>query len=183
MDIGTISRRYAIALYKYACNHKAEKRVYTGILALGKSYLQYPALQRTATNPILPRQKKEELLLLAAGKNVCKEFVTFIKLVVKQKREMFLPIICFSYQAIYRYEKKLLHLHIITAAPIGKSIQTQIAGKFEHFTHETADVETAIEPHIMGGYIVRWDTYRWDASVATRLKLIERELKNTAKTD
>lgn len=176
MDIGTITRRYAVALYKYACTHQQEKRAYDETLALCRSYMQYPALHRTIANPVLSKEKKEEVLCLAAGGDVSHEFRQFIRLVIRHKREMFLLIICIGYLIIYRQEKKLLHLHITTAVPVDKGIERQIVDKFERLTHETVDVETVVEPQIIGGCIIRWDTYRWDASVAARLRQIKKEL-------
>lgn len=183
MDVGTISRRYAIALYKYACKHKVEKHIYEETIALSKSYMQYPALRRTVDNPILPKEKKEKLLCLAAGGKISAEFIVFLRLIVSQKREMFLQIICYGYQAIYRHEKKLVHMYIITAVNIDKNLKAQIAEKFQRYMHEKIAIETIIDAGIIGGYIVRWDTYRWDVSIATRLKQIKEELTDTVKID
>lgn len=176
MDIGTITRRYAVALYKYACGHKQEKCVYAETIALCRSYMQYPALRRTVANPVLSKEKKMELLCMAAGGQISDEFKRFIWLVIQHKREIFLLIICVGYLIIYRDEKKLLHLHITTATPIDKSIETRIVDKFEQFTHETVDIETTVDTNIIGGYIIRWDTYRWDVSITTRLKQIKKAL-------
>lgn len=49
--------------------------------------------------------------------------------------------------------------------------------------HEKIAIETIIDAGIIGGYIVRWDTYRWDVSIATRLKQIKEELTDTVKID
>lgn len=183
MDIGTISHRYAAAFYKYAVKHGKEACVYKETQALSRSYTQYPALNRTVCNPVLPSGEKEKVLLLATGEEVCDEFRHFIRLVLRQKREQFLPIICLIYQQIYRKEKRLLHVDIITAVPIDKETEKQIIRKMEKLTDETVDVYTTVRPEILGGYVIHWDTYRWDASVATRLRQIKKELTDTVKID
>jgi len=183
MDIGTISRRYAVALYKFAIKHGKEKAIYTEAITLSKSYMQYPALRRTLTNPVLPAISKEKLLNLAVGGDMSDEFLKFIRLIIHQKREMFLQIICLIYQQIYRYEKKLLHVEITTAVAIDKKTEEHIVDKIEQITKETVDINTTVDPGIIGGYIIHWDTYRWDASVTTQLKQIKRELIDKVKIE
>ncbi|MDH6535462.1 F0F1 ATP synthase subunit delta [Parabacteroides sp. 52] len=177
MDRGTISRRYAIALYKYAQAHQKEKCIYDETLALSKSYVQYPAMKRTLASPVLPGKQKEELIVLSAGGNISEEFQTFIRLIIQQKREDFLQTICLSYQDIYRQEKKLLHVAITTAVPIDKKMEEKIVGRLEQLTAETVDIMNIVDPQIIGGYIMRWDTYRWDASITSQLRQIKQGLK------
>lgn len=107
MDLGIISRRYATALYMYAHKHGKEKEVYKSAFALSNSFLQYEALTRTLGSPVLPDEQKEKLLVLCSGKEVSEEFLNFIRLVIRQKREEFLWIISLMYQEIYRKERKL----------------------------------------------------------------------------
>jgi len=183
MDRGTISRRYAKALYMYAHEHGKERSIYESAVALSKSYLEYTALRRTLANPILAGEEKEKLIILAAGGEVSDEFRNFIRLVIKQKREDFLQMIGLSYQEIYRYEKKLLHVDIVTAVPIDKKTEKDIVDRLEQLTHETVDIASTVDPEIIGGYILRWDTYRWDASITSQLRQIKKDLKDSVKIE
>ena len=67
MDIGVISVRYARALLKSATDAKVEDSVYRQMQLLAKSYVEVPQLRQTIDNPMLPKGKKEALLLTAAG--------------------------------------------------------------------------------------------------------------------
>ncbi|MDH6358014.1 F0F1 ATP synthase subunit delta [Parabacteroides sp. PF5-9] len=183
MDTGTISRRYAVALYKYAHMHGKEKQIYDETLRLSKSYTQFEALRRTVANPVLSKAKKEEVLCLAAGGETSDEFLNFLRLIIRQKREFFLEIICLDYQAIYRNEHKLLHMQIVTAVPIDSATKEQLVKKLEQLTNETVDIDETVDPSIIGGYVIKWDTYRWDASTATRLRQIKKELTERVKMD
>jgi len=183
MDRGTISRRYATALYRYAYEHGKERVIYDTTLVLSNAYVQYPALKRTLASPILPGKEKEKLILLAAGGDVSTEFLNFVRLIIKQKREEFLQVICLGYQDIYRYEKRLLHVDIVTAIPIDKSTEKEIVEKLEKMTHETVDIVASVDPKIIGGYIIKWDTYRWDASITSQLKQIKKGLKDSVQIE
>ena len=77
MDIGVISVRYARALLKSATDAKIEQQVYAEMQQIAKSYIEVPQLRSTIDNPMLSKDKKEALLLTAAGKepsNLMKAF-------------------------------------------------------------------------------------------------------------
>lgn len=183
MNLGIISRRYATALYMYAHKHGKDKQIYKEAIKLSNSFLQFEALPRTLANPVLPAAQKEKLLVLCSGGEVSDEFLNFIRLVIRRKREEFLQVISLMYQDIYRKERKLLHVDIVTAVPIDKKTEKEIVDRLEQLTHETVDIVTTVDPEIIGGYIMRWDTYRWDASIRSQLRQIKKELKETVKIE
>ena len=87
MDIGVISVRYARALLKSATDQQLEATVYKEMMTVAKSYLEVPQLRQTIDNPMLSKDKKEVLLLTAAGPNPCALTKSFIQLVLREDRE------------------------------------------------------------------------------------------------
>ena len=59
--------RYARALLKSATDTKIEDKVYQDMMTLAKSYVEVPALRHTIDNPMLSKDQKEALLIVAAG--------------------------------------------------------------------------------------------------------------------
>lgn len=167
----------------YAHKHGQERSVYDSAVALSHSYLHYEALRRTLANPILAVEEKEKLIALASGNAVSDAFRHFVRLVIRQKREDFLQMICLSYQEIYRTEQKLLHVDIVTAVPIDQQTEKDIVDRLEQLTCETVDIASTVDPEIIGGYILRWDTYRWDASITSQLRQIKKDLKESIKIE
>ena len=47
----------------------------------------------------------------------------------------------------------------------------------ESKTHGTVEFNTEVDPNIIGGFILEYDTYRMDASVKTKLNTILNQLK------
>ena len=87
MDIGVISMRYARALLKSATDTKQEDMVYQNMITMAKSFVDVPALRHTIDNPMLSKDKKESLLLVAAGDKPSALTKAFIALVLKEDRE------------------------------------------------------------------------------------------------
>ena len=176
MDIGVISVRYARALLKSATDAKIEDAVYTEMQQLAKSYVEVPQLRFTIDNPMLSKNKKEELLLTAVGKKPSDLTKTFIQLVLKEDRESVMQFIANSYVTLYRQQKNVIRGRLITAAAVSPATEQKMRQMVEGKTNGTVEFESEVDPDIIGGFILEYDTYRMDASVKTKLNSILTQL-------
>ena len=177
MDIGVISVRYARALLKAALAAKQEEQVYGEMQTLAQSYVHVPELRFTINNPMLEKGKKENLLLTACGKNPSKLTSDFIHLVLQEGRESVLQFMANSYITLYRKQKNLISGRLITAAAVAPATEQKLRQMVESKTRGTVEFQTEINPEIIGGFVLEYDSYRMDASVKTKLKKILSELQ------
>ncbi len=177
MDIGVISVRYARALLKSATDAKIEDAVYTEMLQLAKSYVDVPQLRFTIDNPMLSKDDKEKLLLTAAGKKPSPLTKAFVQLVLKEDREGVMQFIANSYVTLYRQQKNVIRGRLITAAAVTPATEQKMRRMVESKTNGTVEFESEVNPDIIGGFILEYDTFRMDASVKTKLNSILNTLK------
>ena len=177
MDIGVISVRYARALLKSATDAKIEDAVYTEMQQLAKSYVDVPQLRFTIDNPMLSKDDKEKLLLTAVGKKPSPLTKTFIQLVLKEDRESVMQFIANSYVTLYRQQKNVIRGRLITAAAVTPATEQKMRRMVESKTNGTVEFETEVNPDIIGGFILEYDSYRMDASVKSQLNSILNTLK------
>ena len=177
MDIGVISVRYARALLKSATDAKIEDGVYKEMQTLAKTYAEVPQLRQTIDNPMLSKDKKQELLLTAVGGNASDLTKAFIGLVLKEDRENVMQFIANSYVTLYRQQKNVIRGRLITAAAVSPATEQKMRQMVESKTNGTVEFETEVNPDIIGGFILEYDTYRMDASVKSKLNNILNTLK------
>ena len=177
MDIGVISMRYARALLKSATDQQLEDTVYQEMMTMAKSYLDVPALRHTIDNPMLSKDKKEALLIVAAGENSCQLTKAFIALVLKEDRENVMQFMANSYITLYRKQKNVIRGKLTTAARVSAQTEQKMRQMVESKTNGTVEFETEVDPDIIGGFILEYDTYRMDASVKSKLNNILNQLK------
>ena len=177
MDIGVISMRYARALLKSATDQKLEDAVYQEMMTVAKSYLDVPALRHTIDNPMLSKDKKEALLIVAAGEKPCPLTKSFIALVLKEDRENVMQFMANSYITLYRKQKNVIRGKLTTAARVTAETEQKMRQMVESKTNGTVEFETEVDPDIIGGFILEYDTYRMDASVKSKLNNILNTLK------
>ncbi|MBR1687513.1 MAG: F0F1 ATP synthase subunit delta [Prevotella sp.] len=177
MDIGVISVRYARALLKSATDARIEDAVYAEMQQLAKSYIEVPALKSTIDNPMLSKDKKEVLLLTAVGGQPSDLTRRFVRLVLAEERESVMQFIANSYVTLYRKQKNVIRGKLTTAARVSAATEQKMRQMVESRTNGTVEFETEVNPDIIGGFILEYDTYRMDASVKAKLNTILTQLK------
>ena len=177
MDIGVISVRYARALLKSATDAKIEADVYKEMQTLARTYGEVPQLRQTIDNPMLSKDTKQQLLLTAVGEKPCELTKAFISLVLKEDRENVMQFIANSYVTLYRQQKNVIRGRLITAAAVSPATEQKMRQMVESKTNGTVEFETEVNPDIIGGFILEYDTYRMDASVKSKLNNILNTLK------
>ena len=177
MDIGVISVRYARALLKSATDAKIEADVYKEMQTMAKTYAEVPQLRQTIDNPMLSKDTKQTLLLTAVGEKPCELTKAFISLVLKEDRENVMQFIANSYVTLYRQQKNVIRGRLITAAAVSPATEQRMRQMVESKTNGTVEFETEVNPDIIGGFILEYDTYRMDASVKSKLNSILQTLK------
>ena len=178
MDLGVISVRYARALLKCADEQKLEDKVYKEMQTLSQSYLEVPQLRFTIDNPILQNATKEQLLAQACGGEVSELTRKFIAIVLHKDRGNALQFMAASYITLYRRQKNIIQGTLTTATKVSQKTEDKMKEMVEAKTHGTVEFNTQVDPSIIGGFILEYDTYRMDASVKTKLNTILNELKN-----
>ena len=172
MDIGVISVRYARALLKSATDQKLEDAVYQEMQLMAKSFLEVPQLRQTIDNPMLSKEQKELLLLTSVGSKPSALTKAFIQLVLKEGREPVMQFIANSYVTLYRQQKNVIRGRLITAARVSAQTEQKMRQMVESKTNGNVEFETEVNPDIIGGFILEYDTYRMDASVKAKLNSI-----------
>lgn len=172
MDIGTISSRYAKALFSLAKDKGQESRVYEDIRMLADSFTMEPELKEALGNPVVSKPEKVKLLTAAGGIEVCELYARFIELVLCHKRETLLPLIAHIYIHLYRKEKKITRVRFDTAVPVDDTVRSHLRDKLRKETGCAIEFSGHVEPELIGGFRLRIGNYRIDASYATRLREI-----------
>lgn len=176
MDIGVISVRYARALLKCSVESKVEDQVYQEMQTLAESYIAVPELRRTIDNPMVGRDKKAEVLKAAAGGNVSEITVRLMDLVLNEGRENMVQFIANSYITLYRQQKNIIRGRLTTAVAVSDAMEQKMRQMVEKRTNGTVEFTTDVDPEILGGFILEYDTYRMDTSVKSQLSNILKQL-------
>ena len=168
--------RYARALLKCSMVDGLEDKVYQDMQTLAKCYIEVPELKLTIDNPMIAKDSKKALLMAAVGDERTKLTTNFISLVLKEDRESVMQFMANSYITLYRKQKNVIRGKLTTATEVTSAMEQKMRQMVESNTNGTVEFETEVNPDIVGGFILEYDTYRMDTSVRTRLNSILKQL-------
>lgn len=183
MDVGVLAVRYAKALYEYALENNVAKEVYELSRTVLGSFAANASLSKTIEDPLLGKKEKLSLMMASAGltnasgdEKVSAVAESFFKLLITNKRESYLVSSVRYFQLIYRKENNIGTAKIKTAVPLEEPMEKRILQRASDILGKSVELETVVDPEIIGGFILDVDDYRIDASVLTQVNKIKRKL-------
>lgn len=179
MNQGLIPSRYAKALYEYAAEKGDDSRLFEGMKQLAQSFASEPALDKTMSNPFIPKADKVKLILTAAGASQGSDAVldSFTNLLAENNRLDMARDIALAYLRIYRQSHNIRLVTVTSAAPMDPEAESRLRHLIEaHLDGATMDYHHEIDPDLIGGFRVSVDNERLDASVANELKQLRHNL-------
>lgn len=172
MDLGLISVRYARALLKASTESGLSATVYEEMQALAANFAGLPELKSTIDNPMLSKSQKRSLLLAAVGPSPSALTTKFVDVVLESGREGSMQFIANSFITLYRKQNGLVRAKLVTASTPSQHVEERLKKLVESKSEGSVEFVTEIDPTIIGGFVLEYDTYRLDASVRTKLNTI-----------
>ncbi|MBR5019151.1 MAG: ATP synthase F1 subunit delta [Bacteroidales bacterium] len=158
MNAGLIASRYANALLLFASETHDETRVYEDAAALKRAILEKDDVPGCIARLSEPMQQ-------------------FLALVIRNKRVEYLPAILHDYRVLYRKEKGITRAWLTTATE-NPELAEKLAELMKLQGLTEVDFKTEVNPDLIGGFIVQVEDKRLDASTASQLKQIRKELES-----
>ena len=177
MDNGLIPHRYAKALYKFALEHGNARSVYEEMKAVVDSFQNNPRLAKVLANPFVGFSEKYDLLKAAAGKEVENDYLSFVKLILENKREEFALQMALAYRDIYRRANKISQVRITTAVALPKAEMDKLRALVSNSFKDTElEFSERVNPELIGGFVIDVDDSRMDASISNELEQLRLNL-------
>lgn len=176
MDLSTISVRYAKALYLLAKEKKLLDQVKNDIQLISGMLNSSPDFKAAIESPVIkPSEKVKAAFAIYQGK-IQDMTLSFLNLLIKNKREQSLEGICRRFLAIYSQEKGIKTAVITTAVPLDENVSKKISELLALQFKAQIEIEHKQDPDILGGYILRVGDKQYDASVASSLRRLKQNL-------
>lgn len=176
MNDSKISVRYAKALLQTAIEQKCEDVVKNDVSALVDCIADSNELKAVLDSPVIADSKKIEIFTELFSGKFQKLTMDFLKVLVKNKRENFLKIICLDYLEFYARHKNIRRVKVTSAVGISADIEAKVK-EIAGAGASAVELTPELNPDIIGGLIVQIDDKVYDASVRTQLAKIKENLK------
>jgi F-type H+-transporting ATPase subunit delta len=146
------------------------------LLAMGKNR-EFALLLRS---PVVNPSKKRTILSALLDKANANELTKlYVKLLVDKGREGDMLAILREFNNQYKTINHISSVKLTSAVPLSADTLTGIKRQLiaSKKTESTVDLDTQIDPSLIGGFILEFDGQVYDASVAHKLKEMKTELR------
>lgn len=179
MNDSKITTRYAKALFNLSLETNKLAVIKNDIEFVYKISSEVELFKEVINSPIIKASKKKEVFRNIFKENVDEITLSFVDLVTDNHREMFLKQMCLNFLALFRELSKIKQVEIVTTHKLTESFKNEITNIIRSAYKCNVEFNEKIDTKIIGGFILTIDDKQIDASVSTKLKNIEKELKSS----
>lgn len=169
--------RYAKAILELANQNGTTDKVNSDMTLLQDAWKQSKDLQVFLTNPVIKQEMKRNALL-EVFPQAQKETNALFELLYQNKRFDILFAITQKFQELLLVQNGIVKATVTTAIPMTAELEKQVLEKAKQMTSHQVVLDHKVDESIIGGFILRVGDQQLNASVASRLQEIKREIIN-----
>lgn len=176
MSVTRIATRYAKSLIELAVEQGKLPQVSADVQALA-SAAQNRDFHLMLKSPLIGADKKNAAIKAIFGKQMDSLTLAYLQLLVNKGREVYLSDIASEFLTQYKTMQKITTVKITTANPMSEDALNLLKSKIlaSGITHENLDIEIKVNPDLIGGFTLEFDSKRYDASIANKLAELKSE--------
>ncbi len=177
MSVAKIAGRYAKSLIDLA-QEQGKLETVIGDMNAFKEATGNKDLHMMLKSPIINTTKKRNILTAIFGESFDEMTMAFVNIVLTKGREEALPEICEEFISQYRKIKNITSATVTSAAALNDETLNKIKNKIRSEMNQNGgevEIETKVDPSLLGGFVIEIGDKLYDASVATRLKKLRKE--------
>lgn len=183
MVLDRAAKRYAKALLSFAKERDEVEVVMNDVHAITNALVESKEMAIMMKSAVIPEELKIRAYKAMFADKVSPITLNFLLVIAKNSRSAIIPHILFSFDLAYKELMNIMPVNITTASKMDESLKADLINYLKKSAPEaTIEISEKINEDLIGGFIFKTDTHQIDASVATRLKSLKRDLYNTTYT-
>ena len=174
--------RYARALFDVARKEGDIQQAGRDLAAFAGLVAGNEMLSRTLSNPAIPVQRKRGVVeqLLARAGQMSPIVTKLLLLLADRDRLMLLPDLATAYEARLMENAQVVRAHVTTAVELPEGRAAALQEGLARATGRQVQLETRVDPAIIGGAVARIGSTVYDGSVTTQLQKVRERLAAAA---
>lgn len=129
-------------------------------------------------HPVVKTSKKSEVLGILLKEKINQYTMSFLHLIVKNKRENHLKNICRDFIDLFKKYKGLKTAVLTTAFELTRTLKTKIKKSIEKTFNASVELQTKVNEDLIGGMIIQVDDKQMDLSVARQIQELRNQFIN-----
>jgi F-type H+-transporting ATPase subunit delta len=175
---GEAPGRYARALLDLAEDAKSLKTVEKDLATLKSMFKTHDAIRDMASNPVYATEDKVNALTALAKKAKLGKLVTsFVGTVAQNRRAAEIPSMIEAFENELSRRRGSQIARVTSAKKMTAAQVTKLKAELKKSLGRTVDIETDVDPALIGGFVVRIGSRLYDNSLKTKIDDLKLALK------
>jgi F-type H+-transporting ATPase subunit delta len=171
--------RYAKSLLDLAIERNQLEPIYNDMLTLQRLIKSSKDLQIMLKSPVVTTERKIAVIDAVAKDSIGPVTASFMKLLVQKSREAELSEIITAFIRQYKDKKGIHTVKLTTATPVSEEVKNSIIAQVKKTSNlQQIELETVVNPNIIGGFVLQAGDKLVDASISYDLKQISKQFEN-----
>lgn len=172
------AHRYAKALFELAEEKNLEEQIHTELQDFA-SLLQKQEMLRTLfySKDIKFQKKQKTVHALLTGKTSI-QFLHFLQVLIQKRREDIFDHVLKTYGVLLDKKLNRVRAKIVSATPLEKSMQDQIAALLGKSLKATVLLDVHVDPNVLGGFVLHVQDSILDLSLRRQLDNLAAQLRH-----
>ena len=171
-----LAGRYAKSLIDLAVERNQLEAAHKDMLYLQSMTQSSREFVTFLRSPVIKGDKKQKIVDALTQGKIGELTAAFVRLLINKTREEHLPEIVGSFITLYNTMKGIHKVKLSTAEPVSDSLKEAIVNKIKGETSlQKIELETAVKPELIGGFMLEFDNNLVDASIARDLRDIKKQ--------
>ena len=172
---GAAAHRYAEAAFELAAREQTYDR-WRDDLRRAAEVAADERVTRILDNPAVPLADREELLANLLKASLSGPAFNLVRLLAQRSNLSLLPRISAEYDRLWNAHEGIVSAIVSSALPLTADEDAAVRAKVASLTGSKVDIQTVVDPALLGGLTVRIGDRLIDASVRGRLERLREEL-------
>jgi F-type H+-transporting ATPase subunit delta len=181
MSLRTSATRYAKALLDVAINESDPIAIERDLTTIVDSIKQHDELRRILMSPRTPNTVRVNVVkALAERANVQMPLAKLLAMLAERGRLELLPDMLVVYRERVLAHNNVVRATVTSAAPLSADKVERLEASLSNLTGKKVQLETQVDPSIIGGVVTRIGSTVYDGSIRTQLQKMRQQLVENA---
>jgi len=179
MNQSKISVRYAKALLSFSVDKNITERIKEDMTLVYEICRNDKSFTEMLDSPVIKNSEKRKIINNAFSAYFHQISIDFIDMILSNNREIFIESIARNFLDLYREYKGIKNAEIKSVIPLDNDTAKRIKTILEEKFKCKIELNEKVEKELIGGFTLRVEDQQIDASIATQLNKIRKELMHS----
>jgi F-type H+-transporting ATPase subunit delta len=128
-------------------------------------------------NPVINSEKKKKVITHIFGASVTPLSLSFMSLMIRKRRERYLPSIAEAVADLYQAYKGIKTAYVTSAVELGEGERKSILEILQKVTDKKIELVEKTNETLLGGFVINLDNFQLDQSIAAKIKQLRKDFE------